>query len=70
VLLPQKRTCDRASHWLFIYGVASHLKCMLPREEYLELFETIWRDRASAFGYRADFHYDGDDIRMTFVAGE
>jgi hypothetical protein len=58
----------RASHWLSIYTVASHLKSMLPREEYLELHETIWQDRASAFDCRAEFAYDGKDIRITFTA--
>jgi hypothetical protein len=53
--------------WLFLYKTASHLKYMIPYNEYLELFETIWKDRAYWFDYNVDFTYENEDIRIAFI---
>jgi len=55
------------SSWLFLYKVAGHLKHMIPYDEYIELFETIWKDRALWNEYNASFSYDGEDIRISFT---
>ncbi|MDR0288123.1 MAG: hypothetical protein LBI03_10540, partial [Clostridiales bacterium] len=54
------------SSWLFLYKVAVHLKQMISRDEYIELFETIWKDRALWNEYNANFSYENEDILISF----
>lgn len=54
--------------WIFLYKVASHLKCMISYDEYIEIFETIWKDRAVCNGYQVDILYSDCDVLMTFTA--
>ena len=55
------------SSCLFLYKVAGHLKHMIPYDEYIELFETIWKDRAIFNGYTASFAYENEDITISFT---
>jgi hypothetical protein len=55
------------SSWLFLYKVAGHLKHMIPYDEYIELFETIWKDRALWNEYNATFSYENGDILISFT---
>lgn len=54
------------SSWLFLYKVAGHLKNMITYDEYIELFETIWKNRALWNEYNASFLYDSEDIKIIF----
>ncbi len=53
---------------LRLYDVAGHLQPKLAREEFVELFEDRWRDRAWYAGWLARFTYDGYDTRMILSA--
>ncbi len=54
--------------WLFLYHAAAHIKQMISYEDYVELFETIWRDRAFHNGLQVEIAYEGNDVRMSFAA--
>jgi hypothetical protein len=41
-----------------IYKSASHLKTIISLPEYRRLFETIWKDRAQAAGWKVSFAYE------------
>ena len=49
---------------LALYDVTGHLRPRISLEEYKELFEDQWRDRARWTGWTARFTYDGYDTRM------
>lgn len=43
--------------WRRVYESASHIKPVIPYDEYMELFEYIWRGRASHAGWNTEFTY-------------
>ena len=53
---------------LRLYDVAGHLRPKISLEEYKELFEDQWRDRARWAGWDVQFAYDGYDTRMILKA--
>jgi hypothetical protein len=44
-----------------LYKRAAHLKGQIPFDEYRELFETIWQDRAKAAGWMLQIEYPSDE---------
>ena len=53
------------NHLLFIlYDVAGHLRPRISLEEYRELFEDLWCDRARAVGWDIRFEYDQYDTKL------
>lgn len=54
--------------WLILYDVAGHLRPRISLEEYKELFEDQWRDRARWAGWSVQFAYGGYDTRMILDA--
>ena len=54
---------------LHLYEVAGHLRPQISLEEYKELFEDQWRDRARCVGWQVRFEYDGYDTRMILDTG-
>ncbi len=62
----QSELLFRNHSWLFLYHAAAHIKQIISYEDYLELFETIWRDRAFHTGLQMEIAYEGNDIRMSF----
>jgi hypothetical protein len=48
-----------------LYFIASHLKPKISIEDYKQIFETIWQDRASSAGWALDIQYT-EDYRVTF----
>jgi len=46
--------------WLRVYNAATHIKTVIPFEEYMALFEYIWNDRATAAGWKINYTYDFD----------
>lgn len=43
--------------WRGIYFTVGHLKPVIEYSEYMELFESIWRDRAASAGWKIQFVY-------------
>ena len=48
-----------------LYKVASHLKARITIEDYKQIFETIWQDRAFNAGWYLDIQYS-PDYQVTF----
>lgn len=55
----------RSHSWLRMYRV-THLSTQITYEEYMGLFEAIWRDRAEKSGWTVSFTYDGEDTVLAF----
>jgi len=56
-----------------MYAAAAQIHARFDPEEYREIFEHIWRDRANHSGWDASFSYDGVETRVIFTqarAGE
>jgi len=49
-----------------LYRRAAHLKGQIPSAEYLQIFETIWKDRARSAGWDLRIEYP-DDERCIFT---
>jgi len=45
------------THFFFLYKRATHLRQWIPFDEYREIFETIWQDRAQAAGWNLEIEY-------------
>jgi len=45
------------THFFFLYKRATHLRQWIPFDEYREIFETIWQDRALAAGWNLEIEY-------------
>jgi hypothetical protein len=51
--------------WRRMYTMTGHLKTQI---EYSELFEAIWKDRATQSGWEIEFIYDSDDTVLVFTS--
>lgn len=58
--------CLKNHLWRKMYAMTGHLKTQIALDEYMWLFEEVWRDRAQASGWVVDFTYDGEDTVLTF----
>ena len=56
--------------YLMLYDVTGHLRPSISLEDYKELFEDKWRNRASAVGWNVQFEYDGYDTHMILDAAQ
>jgi hypothetical protein len=45
------------THYFFLYKRATHLRQWISFDEYREIFETIWQDRAAAAGWELKIEY-------------
>jgi len=45
------------THFFALYSVAAHLKPVISLDDYKQIFETIWQDRASNAGWLLDIQY-------------
>jgi hypothetical protein len=45
------------THFFFLYRRATHLRQWIPFDEYKQIFETIWQDRALAAGWNLEIEY-------------
>ena len=50
-----------------LYRQTGHLRQIVTEEEYRRIFETIWRDRATAAGWDVQFAYDGTRCTLRFT---
>jgi hypothetical protein len=46
--------------YFLLYKVASHLKDQISFEDYRQIFEVIWQDRAEKAGWKLKIEYQGD----------
>ena len=46
------------THYFFLYKRATHLRQWIPFDEYRQIFETIWQDRAAAAGWALEIKYE------------
>jgi hypothetical protein len=56
--------------WFDVYRAAGHIKTQISLDEYTQLFEHIWKDRAMYAGWAVRFKYDGADTVLTFIKNE
>ena len=52
--------------WRKVYFTARHLTPIIEYAEYMELFESVWRDRAENAGWKIDFDYKGECTTLIF----
>jgi hypothetical protein len=50
-----------------LYRQTGHLRRQVPEDDYRRIFETIWRDRATAAGWDVQFVYDGTRCTWRFT---
>jgi hypothetical protein len=55
------------SMYFRLYRQTGHLRQIVTEEEYRRIFETIWRDRATAAGWNIQFAYDGTRCTLRFT---
>ena len=53
--------------WFRLYDITGHLRNIVPREEYREIFENIWEDRAEKNEWQISFEYEGYDTTLTMT---
>lgn len=54
--------------WFKVYDIATHLRARITRDDYRELFENAWRDRAKQNEWNVKFQYDGYDTRIILTS--
>jgi len=52
--------------WFRMYNVATHLKFQIPFEEYKNLYEFIWQDRAKCSGWKIEINYENNSTILKF----
>jgi hypothetical protein len=66
-LTDQEAVVSMQTHYFFLYKRATHLKQWLPFDEYKQVFETIWQDRAAAAGWKLEIAYkDPECLQCVF----
>lgn len=53
------------TYFFSLYATATHLKPVISFDDYKQIFETIWQDRASNAGWHLDIQYS-PDYEVTF----
>jgi hypothetical protein len=56
-LTDEEAVVSLQTHFFFLYKRATHLRQWIPFDEYKEIFETIWQDRAQAAGWNLGIEY-------------
>lgn len=56
----------RGHLWRRVYAETGHLRTMIDYEEYMDLFEYIWTDRAQHAGWKIRFGYTEQDTSLLF----
>lgn len=52
--------------WRSMYFTAVHLKAAIEYSEYMELFESVWKDRAASAGWKISFVYTDEYTSLIF----
>ena len=53
--------------WRKIYQMTGHIENMIHYEEYMNIFESIWKNRASESGWTLQFIYHNEDTELVFT---
>ena len=53
--------------WRSMYCTAGHLKSVIEYPEYMELFESIWKNRAKSAGWEIAFDYTDECTSLIFM---
>lgn len=53
--------------WRKMYLITGHIQKMIDYEEYINLFEAIWQNRASECGWTLQFIYQDEDTELVFT---
>jgi len=53
------------THYFALYFTTAHLKPKISLEDYIQIFETIWQDRAISAGWNLSLQY-ATDYKVTF----
>lgn len=53
--------------WRRLYTMTGHIKKMIDYEEYMDIFESIWKNRAFESGWELQVNYKGEDTEMVFI---
>jgi hypothetical protein len=59
-------TINLETIFFYLYNVAGHLKKRISIDDYKQIFETIWQDRAKNAGWNLEIKYSPDN-KVTFV---
>lgn len=65
----QDSKCEVAMYnhiWRNMYFTVGHLKPVIDYSEYMELFESIWKDRARSAGWEIQFTYEDEYTSLIF----
>lgn len=57
----------RGHLWRKIYQMTGHIANMIDYEEYIDIFESIWKNRASESGWTVRFIYHEEDTELVFM---
>lgn len=57
-LTDQEAVIKLQTHFYFLYKRTGHLKQQIPFDDYRQIFETIWQDRAINAGWDLDITYE------------
>lgn len=59
-LQDKEATIRLKTHFFELYTTAAHLKPVISLDDYKQIFETIWQDRASNAGWHLNIRYSPD----------
>lgn len=63
----KKATAYLRSIYLELYHRTAHLKGQISEEDYLAIFESVWKDRARAAGWNLEISYESSGCIMHFT---
>ena len=52
--------------WFKMYNVATHLRLQIPFDEYKQLYEYIWHDRAKCSGWKIEINHENNITILKF----
>jgi hypothetical protein len=57
--VPDEKIFESPFNFLF-YKASSHLKDQISYEDYRQIFESLWQDRAEQAGWKLKIEYQGE----------
>ena len=60
-LTDQEAVVKLQSQFFYLYKITGHLKQQIPFDEYRQMFETIWQDRAANAGWNLEIDYEDSE---------
>ncbi len=53
--------------WRKLYTMTGHIRKMIDYEEYIDIFESIWKNRAFESGWELQVNYRDEDTELVFT---